>query len=134
MQANLRVQELSTTLQVRMNRCSPDSKHRAGQCMCCVKSAEGLPQHCQELRTEMESAASAASDREDQLRGEVRRAEDRMRAAETAASEVASQSGDSTKPLLRQIEAMAAAAVRWLELAALTSSVIGKRPRSQTSG
>ena len=63
--------------------------------------------------------ASAASDREDQLRGEVRRAEDRMRAAETAASEAASQSGDSTKPLLRQIEAMAAAAVRHTACAAL---------------
>ena len=70
----------------------------------------------QELRTGMEAAASAASDREDQLRGEVRRAEDRMRAAEMAASEAASQTGDSTKPLLRQIEAMAAAAVRTLSL------------------
>ena len=64
----------------------------------------------------MELAASAASDREDHLRGEVRQAEDRMRAAETAASEAASQSGDSTKPLLRQIEAMAASAVRWMPM------------------
>ena len=60
----------------------------------------------------MEAAASAASDREDQLRGEIRRAETRMQAAELAASEATSQTGDSTKPLLRQIEAMAAAAVR----------------------
>jgi hypothetical protein len=66
----------------------------------------------QELRTDMEAAASAASDREDQLRGEIRRAENRMQAAELAASEASSHSGDSTKPLLRQIEAMAAASVR----------------------
>ena len=60
----------------------------------------------------MEAAASAASDREDQLRGEIRRAENRMQAAELTVSEASSHSGDSTKPLLRQIEAMAAAAVR----------------------
>lgn len=73
----------------------------------------------------MEAAASAASDREDQLRGEVRRAEDRMRAAEMAASEAVSQTGDSTKPFLRQIEAMAAAAVRFADFAALRRSAAG---------
>ena len=118
MQANLRVQELSTSLQVPVkpvsHRMSPST--RAVPSMVSVlmplQTAECSAAFLQELRAEMEFAASAASDREDLLRGEVRRAEDRMRAAETAASEAASQSGDSTKPLLRQIEAMAASTVR----------------------
>lgn len=60
----------------------------------------------------MEDAAAAGAEREDTLRQEAMRAEEKLRAAEIAVADLASNAGDSTKPLLRQIEAMAAAAVR----------------------
>lgn len=60
----------------------------------------------------MEEAAAAGSEREDALRREAMRAEENLRAAEMAVTDLASNAGDSSKPLLRQIEAMAAAAVR----------------------
>ena len=54
----------------------------------------------------------AGADREDALRREAMRGEERLRAAEMALADTASNAGDSTKPLLRQIETMAASAVR----------------------
>ena len=54
----------------------------------------------------------AGADREDALRREAMRGEERLRAAEMALADIASNAGDSTKPLLRQIETMAASAVR----------------------
>lgn len=62
----------------------------------------------------MEDAAAAGAEREDALRREAMRAEEKLRAAEMAVADLASNAGDSTKPLLRQIEAMAAAAVSLL--------------------
>lgn len=59
----------------------------------------------------MEDAAAAGAEREDALRREAMSSEERLRAAEMELADLASNAGDSTKPLLRQIEAMAAAMV-----------------------
>ena len=59
----------------------------------------------------MAGAAAAGAEREDALRREAMRAEEKLRAAELTVADLASNAGDSTKPLLRQIEALAAAAV-----------------------
>lgn len=94
---------------------------------------EALQVKVDELQAELNEAESSAADREASLRSENVALEKRLRDLESAMQSRQRDSSDTTKPLLRQIEAMAESARKVeSELRARLSNSEGERERLST--
>ncbi|GAX84327.1 hypothetical protein CEUSTIGMA_g11749.t1 [Chlamydomonas eustigma] len=70
-----------------------------------------------DLRATMESLSNNAADKEDALRGQITRLEERIRQLEAEKENMMNSASDASKPLLKQIESMASMAAAAREAA-----------------
>ncbi|EIE21880.1 hypothetical protein COCSUDRAFT_47970 [Coccomyxa subellipsoidea C-169] len=84
------------------------ARNGAAHVACAVERETALSANLADLRAEYEAASSAWFTREEGLRREIARLEDRIHDLEEEKGELVASTSDNTRPLIRQIESMAA--------------------------